>query len=77
MKTTILLIVPLLASCSSLPLVSDKDAQGNPQVPVCPQCGEHFNTSATLYRDKNGHFGVSTQWHGELGADTTKLRTVK
>lgn len=67
----------LLASCSSLPLVSDKDANGNPQVPKCPQCGESFNTSATLYRDKNGHFGVSTQWHGELGADTTKLRTIK
>lgn len=64
-----------LVSCESLPLVSDRDADGNPQVPVCPKCGEHFSKSATIYQDKNNHFGVSVQWHGDLGADTTKLKT--
>lgn len=76
MKTSLAILALFLTSCGSLPLVSDKDANGQPQVPVCPQCSENFNKSATVYQCPNNHYGVSVQWHG-LPADTTKLKAIK
>lgn len=66
----------LLSACQTVPLVNNRDAGGQFITPTCPQCGQGFIRSATVYQDNNEHLGVSV-WTGQVAEGTKLAPTLK
>lgn len=72
---TLLIISILTASCGTVKIVSNRDSTGKFITPTCPQCGQPFTRSATVYQCNNMHLGASI-WTGQVaegGALAPKL----
>lgn len=85
MKTSPLIMMALaslgVASCQTkVSVVPNRDASGRYITPTCPQDGQQFEDSATVYvhtgSDGKKHYGVST-WNEGSSKEAPTLNAVK
>ena len=72
-----LIAILFLASCESVSIVSNRDKDGKFINPSCPICGEGFVDSATVYRDRQDHYGVSAWVSGSSAPAKLQKKILK